>query len=809
MVNCVIVGDAYSLDFFRYELPVIAEEYGLEALHNSIGCWIDYREWLNYPVEWGYIGDLIRGVHSAGLPVGVTYGYHVSDSVIAPYDENVGFLYYYRTLPTSEKWHYPNGTVSKDPYSVGSSRSFSGYYAIRILGNPMDIERYKRLDFYSTMQPQNPYWKEFFIEWGKKTIDLGTDAIFLDSPDAIFTFFWGGGWGCADTWEGKGLISYLKSRFSEEEIKALGVRDINNFCLRKYLIEKYGEPEVFSNPVSFRETFLTSWPPETVRFNNTKRVLQDPIVKEALMYWYKSAIEFVREVSLELKSYAAKRDKSLLLTSNHYFAWIPHITLAPYMDVLYVETNQFRPPPFNTRAAICKLGISAVNGSKPVWISEWILNFANPFAPNNPPHDISNLVKLRVAEAYASGCIMLVPFGTGSPSEGWPPKRLIVGSERNSVSKYYRFIKEHEDLFINTSSMAETAIVISLPTAVWNFLPALGIYGSDDYQNEFLGWARVLEFSNIPYDVLLLGMKGILNTDSQGKLGNYKLLIAPHLTHISDENLVNILKFLNNGGLLITTEDLGAFDEYHNPRTKRTLVDKILEHSNTLVVRSSLGRDYMNSLQNLNPNKDLLTLMRNAVEELLNKTQTTANIEAPPNIYVSILGQKSTGRIIIHLVNYNYRYDSERDYIDPSGPINISLKLPAYYPIGNINVYTPDGTNPVKPQYSVSGKGELKITIPKVNIWEIIVIEPRTTSKVVTKTETITNTVTSTYTQPIIHTTTATTTITQIYTTTITSTVTETKTAPTVITAQDWIKTMVIILIALIAVIIAILAKRK
>jgi hypothetical protein len=176
-----------------------------------------------------------------------------------------------------------------------------------------------------------------------------------------------------------------------------------------------------------------------VAFNDVESILRDPIFKEALLYWYRSAIDFVRDAAAQYKLYASQRGRDIILTSNHFFAWAPHITIAPYMDALYVETNQIRPPPYMTLSTVCKLGKASVNGSKPAWIGEWILNFANPYEPSPPPRDISNLVRLRVAEAYASGCIMLVPFGTGHPSEGWPTKRLVLGSERPQRSSLLPF----------------------------------------------------------------------------------------------------------------------------------------------------------------------------------------------------------------------------------------------------------------------------------------------------------------------------------------------------------------------------------
>jgi hypothetical protein len=291
----------------------------------------------------------------------------------------------------------------------------------------MDIERYKRLDLYSTMQPQNPYWKEFLIDWGRKAIDRGSDSFFIDGTDAVFTLFWGGGWGCTDTWEGKGLAEYLRAKLGDSTLRAMGVESPESFCLKDYLVKKYGSPRIFSNYVYFREKFKTPSPIEHVAFNDVESILRDPIFKEALLYWYRSAIDFVSDVAAQYKSYAYQRGRDVVLTSNNFFAWIPQITLAPYMDALYLETNQIRPPPYVTRPAVCKLGQASVNGSKPAWIGEWILNFVNPYEPSPPPRDISNLVRLRVAEAYASGCIMLVPFGTGHPSEGWPTKRLVEG----------------------------------------------------------------------------------------------------------------------------------------------------------------------------------------------------------------------------------------------------------------------------------------------------------------------------------------------------------------------------------------------
>jgi hypothetical protein len=174
--------------------------------------------------------------------------------------------------------------------------------------------------------------------------------------DGIFTFFHGGGWGCTDTWEGKGLAEYLRAKLGDSTLRAMGVESPESFCLKDYLVKKYGPPRIFSNYVYFREKFKTSWPIENVAFSDVESILRDPIFKEALLYWYRSAIDFVRDVAAQYKLYASKGEEEIFLTSNNFFAWIPHITLAPYMDALYVETNQIRPPPYVTRPLFVSWG---------------------------------------------------------------------------------------------------------------------------------------------------------------------------------------------------------------------------------------------------------------------------------------------------------------------------------------------------------------------------------------------------------------------------------------------------------------------
>ncbi|MEN2975307.1 MAG: hypothetical protein ABDH32_07015 [Candidatus Caldarchaeales archaeon] len=96
----LVIGDGmFSIPWHHNLIGELKEEYKLQALHNSVGAWIDYREWMQYPEEWDVnIARFIRAIHGFGLPAGFQYGFHVGDNVYAGYDEPVGFLHYYRNL---------------------------------------------------------------------------------------------------------------------------------------------------------------------------------------------------------------------------------------------------------------------------------------------------------------------------------------------------------------------------------------------------------------------------------------------------------------------------------------------------------------------------------------------------------------------------------------------------------------------------------------------------------------------------------------------------------------------------------------
>jgi regulator of replication initiation timing len=227
----------------------------------------------------------------------------------------------------------------------------------------------------------------------------------------------------------------------------------------------------------------------------------------------------------------------------------------------------------------------------------------------------------------------------------------------------------------------------------------------------------------IPYDVLLLGMDGILSTDSHTRLKSYSLIIAPELSHISDIHLQAVLDFLKAGGRLIVDSSFGIYDEMHNPRPSAKL-SAIFSHPNVLRTEQWLGRDYQLTLDNLTPSQHLFSLMKSTVETSLTSRMVITN--ASQNVYISVLFQRRPyERLIVHLVNYDYRYDSEKDWTIPASNIGITLKIPSMFDPANVTLISPDISGAIPLTFQI-GDGFLSFTVPSLKIWDIIVIEDRT-----------------------------------------------------------------------------------
>lgn len=715
--NLTVVGDVFRTEFFNNLLNETRDEFKLEGLHNSVQAWIEYTSWCTYPSSWNGVERLTQEVHSSNLPVGSVFGFHTSEWQKLGIEEPWGFQYYYKhVLAENKKWRYPNGTIAEDPHFAGDTRSFSGGLVWRLLDEDSS---------YTIMQTQNPFWLTFLEEWAKKNVDLGVDALFLDSIDGSFPMFWNGGWGDNSTWEGLSFIQYLRSKHNQTEIANLGIKDLDGFCLRDYLRDKYKLVGVYGSNYTARDFYDLALGEHAI-FEDPSRVMEDPVVKDYVLFQYTGLGNFTETLVDNVKAYSRSRGKDVLITANHYMAWFPLIIPAPYYDVTYLENPTDRLPPYQRSSQIYKIGLAANGFSKPVWMAEWTLN-NDPYGPNNSPANISTLLKTQIAEGFASGCVRLIPFGVGSPEEGWPPTRLMTGNEREPVAKYAQFLSAHEGLLKGAQSTAKVAVVLSVPTVIWDYFPTLGLY-SDAHQSELNGWTRVLEEMHIPYDVLMFGMQPIFDDSANlARLGKYDLVIAPDLPRASDEQIQALTSHLKNGGALLTTPSIGEKDEMNSWRDPSKLED-LWNSTQVSLVDYGLGSTYERSAETKSPNMTAFTEMSTHVLRVLplrDRVLTNASADTLISTLVSASGENMT----VHLVNYAYGFNSSTDWTTSQENVYVKVPLPEGYGASRVRLVSPDFADERLLEFN-STAGYAEFVVPSLNVWDIVVIDMVRTSLV-------------------------------------------------------------------------------
>ena len=257
--------------------------------------------------------------------------------------------------------------------------------------------------------------------------------------------------------------------------------------------------------------------------------------------------------------------------------------------------------------------------------------------------------------------------------------------------------------------------IYSIPTIIWRYFPTLGLYPKT-YKAELGGWAAALEELHIPYDIIIFGLSSFFNdTCNSNQLKKYSVIIAPQLSRISQKQLETLENYVSSGGKLIIMPPFAQFDEMNNPQTN-SIIENILN----------------------NPNTQILNEISEALSKLLPQKQITTN--APTEVYINPLIQLDERgkpkRVIIHLVNYKYSYNSEKNWTNPIENIKINL------PFSNnvtVSVISPDGT--IKYTYNIENQ-QLTININKLNIWNIIIIEHGKAAAIPPpKTKTITQTI--------------------------------------------------------------------
>jgi len=248
---------------------------------------------------------------------------------------------------------------------------------------------------------------------------------------------------------------------------------------------------------------------------------------------------------------------------------------------------------------------------------------------------------------------------------------------------------------------------------------------SNPHYPEFLGSIRVLEESHVPYDVLAFGMPGILDdSHTLARLKSYSVIILPSVTHLSQTQVEALLDYVNGGGKLLIVGSFGTDDEMNSPPNSalRGLLTN-LRHSPGVLQTENLGALYEASVEQGKPDSNSFNSLLSSIMKLLGTGQILST-DAPATVYAGTFIDPSTGRLVIHLVNYDYTFDAESDAVKATGPIKLHIRLPSKISPDTVTLLNPDTNSTTSLMPALNGS-YLDVEIPSLAIWSIILVGPR------------------------------------------------------------------------------------
>jgi Beta-galactosidase trimerisation domain/Beta-galactosidase len=318
--------------------------------------------------------------------------------------------------------------------------------------------------------------------------------------------------------------------------------------------------------------------------------------------------------------------------------------------------------------------LAAAAQQKPVW-----MYCVQPSHPKPIPNEkaLFNLIKLNIAEAFANHNTFSVVRETfGEP---------ISPYVHNGAEQIYAFFKENEQNLIGAKLAANVAVFCSLNQ-----------FYSDEF-SYFNPASRVLSDKGIGH------VMTVERDFSLDELAKYEVIVLPYVPLLSDFEINELKKYVQNGGGLVVMGLSSSKDEFGRRRQNIGLSEILgfdLQNTPIVLTKKEVGKgrvafipfnvlpvgkgdtentplpdDHMMYGQGIFPDriKGAFEILPDAVEWAANGN-LSAKMTAPFTVEFTTMEQKEKNLELVHLVNYNMNLDGE---VTPAQNVRIKLWVPA------------------------------------------------------------------------------------------------------------------------------------
>jgi hypothetical protein len=494
------------------------------------------------------------------------------------------------------------------------------------------------------MDRNNPVWREYLKAIIRIQIDAGVAGVHLDEADLpIFATGYGGCF-CRDCM--KLFRAYLQELPADTLPEPLKDTDLESFHYGSWLLERGYDFK------SDREATPLYW--DYIRFQR------------------KTIVGYFAELAEYIKEYGRSKGRDVLVCGNYYYLSPHYYPFEPYADILVTEMNAtaYRQP------AWCRYAAGFARG-KPVIVVENPYGGVGPeLLPKLQDGKGYDLFRMMQYEASALGINMSVPYGAwmGSVIEDsfWAPHDINV--------EIQDFLAEHERLY-TTETFSEVAVVF-------------GIQSSYDWE-EFQGWKVKFPFwtaveglveQQQPFDVVVFP-EGELRDDwiTSDDLVRYRTVVLPGCTVLTPEQVRAIRGYLEHGGRVIATGELG---ENLDASDRAAL----LGHPRLVRTTDVLAKDFAGGPQ---------VFLEPGVDMALN------------------IHRVSDKEAAIHLIRYDY--DEERDEVPVIDRMTLDVRLGR--PFRSVSALSPLGEVGASLTFSRERREMHRIELENVPLYTVILLQ--------------------------------------------------------------------------------------
>jgi len=326
-----------------------------------------------------------------------------------------------------------------------------------------------------------------------------------------------------------------------------------------------------------------------------------------------------------------------------------------------------------------------------------------------PPEAVSP-AHLRIAEAMAFNDMNLGMVGDVAPDG----IRLSPQARR-----YIDFFLSRRGMLKDTVPVPEVAVLRSVAST--EFRPASGIPGAVLFE-------QALIQNQVPFDIVF--------DRHLEDLSRYRVLVLANQDALSDLQLDRIRAFVAQGGGLVATGASSLYTDWLLERSRFGLADLFgldgppAPGAPNTPVRRQRGAGRVVYIPRIEPRlepppaqmtyafgSEYWRLPRNAADLIAAVVWAGASrpvLNAPPSVAVEVVRQRATGKLLMHLVNYN---DSK-----PAENLQVAWRLPANATVSRAVVDSPEQSGPRALALSVRD-GVAHFRIPSVAVYGVVELE--------------------------------------------------------------------------------------